>query len=100
KIFASFILKEDLFKVWSQQFERKNIDTYVADLKTFYSWVESPDEISSAKWASIPWLYIDDEVRFITSDKVYWSKAFNELSSDKFSTIKNILHSTKVKRMP
>lgn len=100
KIFTSFILNEDLFQVWSQQFENKNIAIYVAALKTIYSWVENPDEISSAQWASIPWLYINDEARFTTSDKVYWSKAFNGLSSDKFETIKSVLHSKGLKALP
>lgn len=100
KIFTSFILNQDLFQVWSQQFESKTINTYVGDLKTIYGWVENPDEISSAQWASIPWLYINDEVRFTTSDKVYWSKAFDGLSTDNFETIKSVLHNKEIKTLP
>lgn len=100
KIFTSFILDEDLFKEWSQQFDTETINSYVDDLQTIYSWTDNPDEISSADWASIPWLFIDNEIRFITTDKVYWSKAFNDLSADKFETIKAVLHSEEVKTLP
>ncbi len=100
EIFTSFILDEDLFEEWSQQFDTKNIHSYVSDLKTIYSWIENPDKISSADWASIPWLYIDDKIRFEMSDKVYWSKAFMELSAEKFGTIKSILHSETIKTLP
>lgn len=100
EIFTSFILDEDLFKEWSQQFETNNINTYVSDLKTMYSWIDNPDDISSAQWASISWLYIDDEVRFETSDKVYWSKAFNDLSADNFEIIKSIFHTAELKTLP
>ena len=100
EIFTSFILDEDLFKEWSQQFDNNNINIYVSDLKTIYSWIGNPDEISSADWASIPWLYIDAETRFETSDKVYWSKAFKELSDDKYQTIKSVLHNEDIKTLP
>jgi hypothetical protein len=100
KIFASFILDKDLFEEWSQQFDTKTIKNYVSDLTTMYSWIDNPDDISSAQWASIPWLYINDEVRFETSDKVYWSRAFKDLSSEKFETIKSVLHSKTIKTLP
>jgi hypothetical protein len=100
EIFTSFILDEDLFKEWSQQFDNNNINIYVSDLKTIYSWIGNPDEISSADWASIPWLYIDAVTRFETSDKVYWSKAFKELSDDKYQTIKSVLHNEEIKTLP
>jgi hypothetical protein len=100
EIFTSFILDEDLFKEWSQQFDTNNINIYVSDLKTIYSWIDDPDEISSADWASIPWLFIDDEIRFETSEKVYWSKAFNALSSEKYGIIKSILHNLDIKTLP
>jgi hypothetical protein len=99
-IFTTFILSEDLFQLWTQQFNNNNIYTYVSDLKTIYKWVEYPDEISSAKWASIPWLYIDDISRFVTPDKVYWSKSFNGLSYDKFEAVKSVLHSKGLKALP
>ena len=49
---------------------------------------------------SIPWLFIDDEVRFETSDKVYWSKAFKDLSTDKFEIIKTIFQTAELKILP
>lgn len=100
EIFTSFILDEDLFEEWSQQFDTKNINNYVTDLKAMYSWIDNPDDISSAQWASIPWLYIDDEVRFETSDKVYWSKAFKDLSADKFEIIKMVFQTAALKTLP
>lgn len=100
EIFTSFILDEDLFEEWSQQFDTKNINNYVSDLKAMYSWIDNPDDISSAQWASIPWLYIDDEVRFETSDKVYWSKAFKDLSTDKFEIIKTVFQTAELKILP
>lgn len=100
EIFTSFILDKDLFEEWSQQFDTKNINNYVSDLKAMYSWIDNPDDISSAEWASIPWLYLDDELRFETSDKVYWSKAFKDLSADKFEIIKTVLQSAELKKFP
>ncbi|WP_092577676.1 sacsin N-terminal ATP-binding-like domain-containing protein [Hyunsoonleella jejuensis] len=100
EIFTSFILDEDLFEEWSQQFDTKNINNYVSDLKAMYSWIDNPDDISSAQWASIPWLYVDDEVRFETSDKVYWSKAFKDLSTDKFEIIKTVFQKAELKILP
>lgn len=100
EIFTSFILDEDLFEEWSQQFDTKNIINYVSDLKTVYSWIDNPDDISSAQWASISWLYVDDEVRFETSDKVYWSKAFKDLSADKFEIIKTVFQTAELKTLP
>jgi len=100
EIFTSFILDKVLFEEWSQHFDTESINTYVSDLKDMYSWIDDPGEISSAEWASIPWLFIDDETRFITTDKVYWSKAFNDLSADKFETIKSVLHGEEIKILP
>lgn len=99
-IFTSFILDKDLFEEWSQQFDTKNINNYVSDLKAMYSWIDNPDDISSAQWASIPWLYVDDEIRFVTSDKIYWSKAFKDLSADKFEIIKTIFQTADLKILP
>jgi len=100
EIFTSFIFDEDLFEEWSQQFDRKNINNYVSDLKAIYSWIDNPDDISSAQWASISWLYIDDEVRFETSDKAYWSKAFTDLTADKFEIIKTVFQTAELKILP
>lgn len=44
EIFTSFILDEDLFEEWSQQFDTKNINNYVSDLKAMYSWIDNPDD--------------------------------------------------------
>tara|TARA_R110002051_G_scaffold218896_1_gene282753 strand:- start:18108 stop:23756 length:5649 start_codon:yes stop_codon:yes gene_type:complete len=100
EVFTSFILNTDLFNEWSLKFNTENIKTYVNDLKSIYTWVYNTDEISSADWASIPWLYIDDETKFTTSDKVYWSNAFYKLSSENFESIKAILNNTKIKTLP
>lgn len=100
EIFTSFILDEDLFEEWSRQFDTKNINNYVSDLKTIYKWVDTPGSISPGEWSSIPWLYIDDEVRFETSDKVYWSKAFKDLSADKFEIIKTVFQTAELKTFP
>ena len=100
EIFTSFILDEDLFEEWSQQFDTKKINNYVTDLKAMYSWIDNPNDISSAQWASIPWLYIDDEVRFETSDKVYWSKAFKNLQADKYEIIKTVFQTAELKILP
>jgi hypothetical protein len=100
EIFTSFILDEYLFEEWSQQFDTKNINNYVSDLKAMYSWIDNPDDISSAQWASIPWLYVDDEVRFETSDKVYWSKAFKDLSTNKFEIIKKVFQTAELRILP
>jgi len=100
KIFTSFILNKDLFNEWSHQFSSEGINVYVNDLKSLYAWVENTDEISSADWASIPWLFINDETRFLTTDKVYWSSAFNELSNEKYEIIKSIFHNSEIKTLP
>ncbi|MFV0554310.1 MAG: sacsin N-terminal ATP-binding-like domain-containing protein [Mangrovibacterium sp.] len=100
EIFTSFILAENLFEEWSQQFDTKNINNYVSDLRVMYSWIDNPDDISSARWAAIPWTYVDDEVRFETSDKVYWSKAFKDLQADKFEIIKTVFQTAALKTLP
>lgn len=99
-IFTSFILDEDLFQEWSQQFDTKTIKNYVSDLKAMYNWIDNPDDISSAQWASIPWLYISDDIKFVTADKTYWSNAFNELSNYKYETIKSVFHNQLAKTLP
>lgn len=99
-LFTSFILNNDLFTEWSALFNTNNIHEYVSDLKTSYALVENSDEISSAQWASIPWLYIDDENRFITADKVYWSNAFGQMSEEEYNTIKAVFHSSELKKLP
>lgn len=99
-IFTSFILDDSLFDEWSRNFNKTNISNYVGDLKIMYSWVSNPDKISSASWASIPWLYIDDVLRFQESHKVYWSKAFKDLSADKFEMLKSVFHSKALKLLP
>ncbi|PKG43720.1 sacsin N-terminal ATP-binding-like domain-containing protein, partial [Psychroflexus sp. MES1-P1E] len=100
QIFISFILDEDLFNEWSAQFDSEGINVYVNGLKIIYSWVEKPEDIHPNKWPSIPWLYINDEIRFVATDKVYWSNAFNELSNDKYEVIKSVFHSPRIKTLP
>lgn len=99
-LFTSFILNYDLFIEWTAQFNGDNIHGYVSDLKNSYAFVKNSDEISSAQWISIPWLYIDNDDRFITADKVYWSNAFNKTTQENYNTIKSVLHSSELKKLP
>jgi hypothetical protein len=99
-IFKSFLLNPTLFANWSSTYNSKNIENYVSDLQQIFSWVDNPDAISASEWASIPWLFIDDSQRFITADQVYWSSAFNTLSSDKYNSIKSIFHESELKLLP
>lgn len=99
-IFKSFILNPILFANWSSTYNSKNIENYITDLQQIFSWVDNPDDISASEWASIPWLFIDDSQRFTTADQVYWSSAFNTLSSDKYNSIKSIFHESELKLLP
>lgn len=99
-IFKSFLLNQTLFANWSSTYNSKNIENYVSDLQQIFSWVDDPDAISASEWASIPWLYTDDSQRFTTADHVYWSSAFNTLSSDKYNSINNIIHKAGLKLLP
>ncbi len=99
-IFCLFILNRVLFDEWSIQFSSKNIETYVVDLKSIFSWKNEKDEILQSQWASIPWLYVDDELRFIGSEKLFWSPAFIELSDEKYQKIKKIFHKFQLKILP
>jgi hypothetical protein len=98
--FSSFILNKDLFDEWSLQFTSQNIGIYVQDIKKIYSWKNEEEEILQSQWVSIPWLYIDDVTRFLASDKVFWSAAFDQMLLDKYQTIKSIIHSAKLKTLP
>ncbi|MCT4673987.1 MAG: ATP-binding protein [Prolixibacteraceae bacterium] len=100
KLFTSFILNKTLFNEWSQQFNSRSINNYVDSLKAIYGWKNEDEEILQSKWAEIPWLYIDDELRFSNSDNIFWSSAFTSLSNDDYQTIKDILHPTKIKTLP
>ncbi len=100
KVFTSFILNSILFNEWSQFFTSQNIENYVDDLKTIYSWKNEDEEILQSKWADIPWLYINDESKFLNTDKVFWSNAFQPLSLENYQTIKEIFHLSKLKILP
>jgi len=100
EVFTSFILNTKLFEEWSQQFNSQNIDNYIGNIKTIYSWVENEDEISSSDWASIPWLYVDDELRFTNTDEVFWSSAFHNLSNENYETVKSILQIADLRTLP
>ena len=100
EIFTLFILNTDLFKEWANQFNSDNLNKYIEDLKDLYIWVENTDEISSADWASIPWMYIDEKTGFITADKVYWSNGFSNISTEHFETVKSVLHRAEIKTLP
>lgn len=100
EIFTSFMLHEELFQEWSKSYKSDNINVYVSDLKTIYSWVINTDEISSASWASIPWLYLESEQKFVTADKVYWSNAFQALPNEKYNSIRSIILNAELKLLP
>jgi hypothetical protein len=100
EVFSSFILTTKLFNEWSQQFNSENIDYYVDDLKSIFTWVDNEDKISSANWASIPWLFVGNVSRFLSVDKVYWSSAFNKMSSEDYNSIKSTIHQTEQKTLP
>lgn len=99
-IFISFILNRELFDEWSSQFSSVNIGTFVGDLKTIFSWKNEDDEILQSQWATIPWLYVDDELRFVGTEKIYWSTAFNQISIEKYQTIKDIFQQYQLKTLP
>ena len=100
KVFSSFVLNKCLFDEWSLQFTSQNIGLYVQAINLIFSWKSEAEEILQSQWASIPWLYIDDSTRFIGSDKVFWSIAFNDMLAVKYETIKSLLHRSKLKTLP
>ena len=100
KVFTSFILNKQLFDEWSSQFCSQNINEYNQDIKTIFSWKEDEVEIQQNSWASIPWLYIDDELRFLGSEKVFWSESFRIMPFENYQSIKDIFHKSKLKILP
>ncbi|MDO7173881.1 sacsin N-terminal ATP-binding-like domain-containing protein [Mariniflexile sp. AS56] len=100
EVFASFILDRKLFNEYSEQFSSQNIEVYVSNLKTIFSWKNENEEILQSKWADIPWLFVDDETRFLTCDKVYWSNAFPTMFPKDYELIKAILHQVELKTLP
>ena len=100
KVFTSFILNSKLFNEWSLFFTSQNIENYVDDLKSIYSWKNEDEEILQSNWADIPWLFIDDESRFLNTDKVFWSNAFQTLSIENYQKIKEIFHISELKILP
>lgn len=91
KIFTNFILDRTLFEEWNKSFDSSTINQYVSDLKFIYSWKSEILEILPSKWANIPWLFVNDDERFIETEKVYWSKAFNKISESKYNVIREII---------
>ena len=100
KVFSSFILNKDLFIEWTLQFSHENISLYLESIKKIYSWKKAEEEILQSQWVSIPWIFINNTLRFLGSDKVFWSEAFNQMAPRKFQTIKNIFHRSKLKTIP
>ncbi|EAZ83054.1 ATP-binding protein [Algoriphagus machipongonensis] len=100
EVFTSFILDPDLFDEWSVSFFSNNIDTYVENLKSIYSWKDEDEEILQSKWAAIPWLYVSDELRFLHSEKIFWSRGFSNLSTEDYETIKETFQKAKLKTLP
>ena len=99
-VFTSFILNPQLFEEWNAQFNSENLEIYVSELSLFFGWKEPETEILQSQWASIPWLYSDEENKFIESNRVYWSPAFSYLSEDKYLTIKHIFRDSELKLLP
>ncbi|WP_158860363.1 ATP-binding protein [Lunatibacter salilacus] len=100
EVFTSFILNPDLFEEWSVSFSSNNINTYVKDLKSLYSWKDEEEEILQSKWAAIPWLYVNDELRFLNSEKIFWSRAFSNLTTEDYETITETFQKAKLKTLP
>ena len=100
KLFTSFILSSELFAIWSLQFNSNSIAQYVGDLKSIFSWKNEDEEILQSKWADIPWLYVDDKIRFLSCDKVFWSNAFTKTTRENYLTIKEIFHTAELKILP
>lgn len=100
EVFSAFILNKELFDGWSLQFNSQNIDKYVADLKKIYDWKEEGEEFLQSQWVTISWLYINDELRFVESDKAFWSSAFDRMSLENYEMIKAILHGPELKTLP
>lgn len=100
EIFTSFILNIDLFNEWSSIFNSSNIDEYVSDVKLIFSWVAEPESISSSKWASIPWVYVNDDVGFEASERIYWSSAFSAMGLNEYKEIRSIIHKAKLMLLP
>lgn len=95
--FTKFILNPDLFDTWSQQFNSVNINTYVGELLKIYKWKAEDIEIPQSKWSAIPWFYIDDNTRFVGSEKVYYPESFLKLSDENYKTITDTLSRCKLK---
>lgn len=100
EIFTSFILNIDLFYEWSRIFNSSNIDEYVSDVKLIFSWVVEPESISGSEWASIPWVYVNDDVRFEASERIYWSSAFSAMGFNEYKAIRSIIHKAKLMVLP
>lgn len=99
-LFNEFILNRKLFDEWSLQFNEDNIEQYINSLRVIYSWKDENIEVMQSQWSLIPWVYINDEFRFVESNKAYWSDSYNEMSSFHYNTLKNIMHNFKLKVLP
>ena len=90
-IFEKFILEEDLFAEWSNQFEESNISDYIDDIVNIYNQRNNDCKVSLKDWNSTPWIFINNEVRFTYSSNVFWSKSFNSIDCDVFSTLSDLI---------
>jgi hypothetical protein len=100
EIFTSFILNIDLFNEWSGNFNSSNIDEYVSDVKLIFSWVADPESISGSDWASIPWIYVNDDEGFEAAERIYWSNAFSAMGLNEYKAIRSIIHKAKLMVLP
>lgn len=99
-LFEKFILSPELFNEWVTQFTEDNITEYVNSLEQIFGWIEKDVYILQSQWASIPWLYINDELRFQESIDVCWSEAFDKITHDKYNILKKILSNDELKKVP
>ncbi|TKT92638.1 sacsin N-terminal ATP-binding-like domain-containing protein [Dyadobacter frigoris] len=90
-VFTKFILNKSLFSEWNVQFKEESIQQYIQFLKESFSWRNEDVDISQSQWALIPWLYINDETRFLECDGVFWSRAFQSISSINYDNLGGIL---------
>lgn len=98
-LFEKFILNSELFDEWSSQFTEDSIAEYVNSLEQIHGWIDEDVEISQSQWASIPWLYINDELRFKESMDVYWSEGFDKITYDNYNILKKVLSNDELKNV-
>lgn len=98
-LFEKFVLNPELFDEWTSQFTDVNIEEYVNSLERIFAWIDEDVEISQSQWASIPWLYINNELRFGEAKDVYWSEGFGKIDVSNYNILLSIFTSSKLKKI-